>query len=373
MKYFFIAGEVSGDQHAANVIQHIFQLDNNAIIEGWGGDAMQQKGAIIHKHIRELAFMGLVEVLANIKTILRNFSTCKKQIDTFQPDVVILVDYPGFNLRMAKWLKKQNYRVIYYISPTIWAWHESRIHIIKRCVDRMICILPFEKAFYEKHHYKADYLGHPTAETIVNEKKFPSTLKKSKPTIALLPGSRVQEIKNMLPIMLEAIADFIQYDVCIAQSPNIDKQVYAPYIGNLPIQLIQHATYDLLKIADVAIVTSGTATLETALFGVPQVVCYKANPLSYHIAKRIVKVKYISLVNLILQREAVKELIQDELFAAAIKHEVNMLLSNAERQKKMKDDYQELEKKLDGEQVSLKVARLIVEDLASQLTHKPNH
>ncbi|MCC7028913.1 MAG: lipid-A-disaccharide synthase [Chitinophagaceae bacterium] len=365
MKYFVIAGEASGDMHAANMIKYLQVMDAEARVAGWGGDQMQAQGVQLMKHIQELAFMGFAEVLMNIGTILKNFTLCKKQISAFKPDLLVLVDYPGFNLRMAGWAKKQGYKVVYYISPTVWAWKENRIVKVKKYVDRMICILPFEKAFYARWDYAADYVGHPTVEVIEREKAKPSVLH-YKNVIALLPGSRKQEIDKMLPVMLQAVAEYADFQILIAQAPNLNKDVYAPHLKNTNAELLQHQTYNILKIAKVAIVTSGTATLETALFNVPQLVCYIANPVSYAIAKQLVKVKYISLVNLILDKPAVLELIQDEVTSTYIRREVEKLLKDNERKEQLQADYDQLKSLLHEGSASEQVAEIIYQ---SALNH----
>jgi lipid-A-disaccharide synthase len=341
MKYFIIAGEASGDLHGSNLVKELKALDPKADIQGWGGDKMQAAGVEVQKHIRELAFMGFVEVLMNIGKILKNFSLCKKQILHFHPDVIICVDYPGFNLRMAKWGKIKGFKIAYYISPTVWAWKENRVETVRQYVDRMICILPFEKDFYATKNVTVDYVGHPTVDVIEYEKSVASSIEGNK-LIALLPGSRKQEIDKMLPIMLEATKTLTECRLVIAQAPNLDRDVYQPYLKDHRIELVQHKTYDILKVAKAAIVTSGTATLETALFGVPQVVCYIANGLSYAIAKRLVKVDYISLVNLILHRESVLELIQHDMTVENVKTELEKLLYDATRKDQLRNDYAEL-------------------------------
>jgi lipid-A-disaccharide synthase len=363
MKYFIIAGEASGDLHGSNLVKEIRKLDPKALILGWGGDKMQAEGVIILKHIKELAFMGFVEVLTNIKTIMANFRLCKKQLAGSNPDIIIFIDYPGFNLKMAKWSKLQGFKTAYYISPTVWAWKENRIKTIKKYVDRMICILPFEKKFYEARGCQVFYAGHPTAEVVRKEKAIPSTIPYEK-VIALLPGSRVQEVNKMLPIMLEAIKDLKDHKVIIAQAPNLDAAIYAPFLQQHPFEIVQHKTYDILKVAQLALVTSGTATLETALFNVPQVVCYIANPISYTIAKRLVRVKYISLVNLILNRESVKELIQDELTMASLKKEIDALMHDETKRNNLLQDYHELESMLVEGNASENTARWIYELVA---------
>lgn len=358
MKYFFISGEASGDLHGSNVIKELHLLDTHAEIIGWGGDKMEASGMLLKKHINELAFMGFAEVVMNLPTIIRNFRLCKKQIIDFNPDVVVLVDYPGFNLRMAKWCKQHGYKVAYYISPTVWAWKENRIETIRQYVDRMICILPFEKDFYAARNLEVSYVGHPTVDIVEQEKKIPSSIQEKK-VIALLPGSRKQEIQKMLPLMLEAVKNFPDYVVIIAQAPNLSKEVYEPFLKQYPFQLVQHKTYDILKVADAAMVTSGTATLEAALFHVPQVVCYIANSVSYAIAKRLVKVKYISLVNLILDKPSVVELIQDDMKVANIIHELKRLLFDEQRKLEIATDYNKLTNMLKQGNAAAKTAGII--------------
>lgn len=358
MRYFILSGEASGDLHASHVVRKLKTLDSHAVFQGWGGDAMKEAGVDIQKHIRELAFMGFVEVLANLGTILSNFKRVKKQIRLFKPDVVVLVDYPGFNLRMAKWAKKQGFKVAYYISPTVWAWKENRAKIIRDYVDEMICILPFERAFYkERWNMNVHYVGHPTAEIVREELKKPIP-ESAEPIIALLPGSRTQEIRTKLPIMLDAVRSYSQRKIVIAQAPNLDASVYEPYLQDASIELRQHATYSILRQAHMALVTSGTATLETALCKVPQVVCYKANPISYWLARKLVRVQYISLVNLILNRASVTELIQHDLHVTRLKQELERIDQGRFREQQLKD-YHELEALLTEGDVALNVARII--------------
>ena len=339
MKYYIIAGEASGDLHGSNLIKEIKLLDNAASSRCWGGDKMEAAGATLVKHYRDLAFMGFVEVLKNLKTIFNNLDFCKKDILTYKPDALILIDYPGFNLRIAKWAKQQGLRVIYYISPQVWAWKENRVNTIKRDVDKMLVILPFEKDFYKKWDFEVEYVGHPLVDVISNfysdEKLFAN-----KNVIALLPGSRKQEILKKLPIMLEASRNFPTYHFVIAKAPGIEESFYndllAPYSN---VSYVVNKTYRLLSESKAALVTSGTATLETALFGVPEIVCYKGNNISYQIAKRLVKIKYICLVNLIMDKEVVKELIQGELTVDNITKELNEILSNPVKQQQLKNDY----------------------------------
>jgi len=373
MKYYIISGEASGDLHGSRLISAIRNLDHQAQIRAWGGDKMKAAGATIVKHYRDLAFMGFAEVVANLPTILRNMRFCKKDVSDFQPDVVILIDYPGFNLPMAKYAKAKGLKVIYYISPQLWAWKEGRVHTIKRVVDRMLVILPFEKAFYRKWGIEVDYVGHPLIETIEEFKKHnqPEDIRSSwgidpnQNVIAILPGSRKQEISAMLPIMMDAAAQFPNETFYVAQAPGIDDAFITSFTNSLKnVRIIKGKTYDLLSIATAAWVTSGTATLETALFKVPLVVCYKGSPLSYAIAKRVIKVKYISLVNLILDRPAVPELIQHDLTPARLIEELHRILHDAKHQETFKRSTVELDNILmeDGK-ASEKAAAIILNEL----------
>ncbi|MBC5840933.1 lipid-A-disaccharide synthase [Flavobacterium sp. F-380] len=371
MKYYIIAGEASGDLHGSNLMKALYQEDSVADIRFWGGDLMESVGGTLVKHYRELAFMGFIEVVFNLKTILGNIKVCKKDILKFKPDVIIFIDYPGFNMRIAKWAKESGIKTHYYISPQIWAWKENRIKDIKRDVDKMYVILPFEKDFYEsKHNYPVTFVGHPLIDAIHNQKaivlddfRIQNNLS-DKPIIALLPGSRKQEITKMLSIMLSVIKDFPDYQFVIAGAPSQDYSFYESFITNSNIKFISNKTYDLLKIATAALVTSGTATLETALFKVPEVVCYKGSWASYQIAKGIITLKYISLVNLIMDEEVVTELIQDDFNTKNLKKELVKLLAPAHREQLLKK-YNLLETKLGGTGASKKTARLIVADLKS--------
>ncbi|MBU0940886.1 MAG: lipid-A-disaccharide synthase [Bacteroidetes bacterium] len=371
MKYYIIAGEASGDLHGSNLMKALYQEDSDADIRFWGGDLMESVGGTLVKHYRELAFMGFIEVVFNLKTILGNIKVCKKDILKFQPDVIIFIDYPGFNMRIAKWAKEIGIKTHYYISPQIWAWKENRIKDIKRDVDKMYVILPFEKDFYEsKHNYPVTFVGHPLIDAIYNQKAIvlddfrTQNNLSDKPIIALLPGSRKQEITKMLSIMLSVVDDFPDYQFVIAGAPSQDYSFYESFITNSNIKFISNKTYDLLKIATAALVTSGTATLETALFKVPEVVCYKGSWASYQIAKRIITLKYISLVNLIMDEEVVTELIQDDFNTKNLKKELVKLLAPAHREQLLKK-YNLLETKLGGTGASKKTARLIVADLKS--------
>lgn len=365
MKYYIIVGEASGDLHASNLMKSLKKHDTKAEFRFWGGDLMQAQGGTLVKHYRDLAFMGFAEVFMNLRTILKNISFCKKDVLAYKPDVLILVDYPGFNMRIAEFAKKNNIPVHYYISPQIWAWKENRIKKIKRDVDKMYVILPFEKPFYEdKHQFPVHFVGHPLLDAI-SDKLTPSEeefRKKyqlvEKPIIALLPGSRKQEINKMLSVMLEMIADFPAYQFVIAGAPSQEYEFYQPFLKNYKVKFISNKTYDLLANAHAAIVTSGTATLETALFKVPQIVCYKANSISYMIAKRLVNLKYISLVNLIMDKEVVTELIQNDFNKNRLKMELHKILDENNR-KEIFMNYFELEKELGGKGASDRIAKLI--------------
>jgi lipid-A-disaccharide synthase len=364
MKYYLIAGEASGDLHGSNLILELKKLDVTAQVRCWGGDGMQAAGATVVKHYKDLAFMGFAEVVKNLPTILRNIRFCKEDIAAFKPDVLVLIDYPGFNLRIARWAKSQGYKVIYYISPQVWAWKESRVKMIRNVVDKMLVILPFEKEFYEtKWDYKVAYVGHPLVEVVntflQNGTAAPQLFQK--PIVALLPGSRRQEVAKKLPLMLEVSTAFPEYQFVVAKAASLDDAFYNSYLNQYPhVAGVTNQTYALLSQATAALVTSGTATLETALFGVPQVVCYKGSPISYQIAKRLVKIKYISLVNLIMDKPIVTELIQDNLTVANISRELKDILQNEDRMQKIKKDYADLKNLLQqGGNASAKAAALI--------------
>jgi lipid-A-disaccharide synthase len=369
MKYYIIAGEASGDLHGSNLMKALYKEDPNAEIRFWGGDLMQNVGGTLVKHYRELSFMGFIEVVFNLKTILNNIKICKKDIQEFQPDVLIFIDYPGFNMRIAKWAKELGMKTHYYISPQIWAWKENRITDIKRDVDKMYVILPFEKDFYEKkHHYPVEFVGHPLIDAIqnrttVDEESFRKEHNlDEKPIIALLPGSRKQEITKMLSVMLSVVNDFPDYQFVIAGAPSQEYSFYAPFLKTKNSHFISNKTYDLLSVSTAALVTSGTATLETALFKVPEVVCYKGSWASYQIAKRIVTLKYISLVNLIMDKEVVTELIQDNCTSKNIKIELQKLLETDYRMQVL-ENYNVLEKQLGGSGASEKTAKSIVRNI----------
>lgn len=385
MKYYIIAGEASGDLHGSNLIKELQKLDGQSTFRAWGGDLMTAAGAEVVKHYKDLAFMGFAEVIKNLPTIFANLKFCKQDVAQFAPDVLILVDYPGFNLRIAEWAKQNGLKVVYYISPQVWAWKENRVKKIKRVVDKMLVILPFEKAFYEDQwDYKVEYVGHPLVQVISEAQKQLGTLKTIQPNgkglqdnavsgggkkiVALLPGSRKQEIAVKLPIMLQVSQRFPQYRFIIAQAPGQPIEFYQPFIApyqNVEVALSGQA-YTLLPQSVAALVTSGTATLETALFGVPQVVCYKGSPISYHIAKRLIKIKYISLVNLIADKPVVTELIQHELTPENVARELDAILHNEQRIQQIKRDYKSLKSLLQQQgNASERAAQLIQEVLAN--------
>lgn len=346
MKYYLIAGEASGDLHGSNLIKALHLQDTSASIRCWGGDKMEAAGATIVKHISSLAFMGFIEIIKNLRTILKNIRFCKNDIRNFQPDVLVLIDYPGFNLRIARWAKKQNIRTVYYISPQVWAWKEKRVHSIKKNVDKMIVIFPFEKTFYDKWNYEVEYVGHPLVPVVENFKKDHSYIQKVKGTIALLPGSRKQEIKAKLPVMLQATKQLPGHEFIVAKAPSIDAEFYAGFLKDYPNIYLFDGTYTLLMQSEAALVTSGTATLETALFNIPEVVCYKTGNLSYEIGKRLVKLKFICIVNLIMNKEVVKELIQHDLTPENIVHELRLILTEHGKRDQIFRDYEELRKLL---------------------------
>ena len=366
MKYYIIAGEASGDLHASNLMKAILQKDHNSEFRFWGGDLMEkvanQKPV---KHYKELAFMGFLEVAMNIRTILKNIKICKEDIKNYQPDVLVLVDYPGFNLRIAEFAKSIGIKVVYYISPQLWAWKEGRVETIKKYVDEMLVILPFEKDFYKKHQVDAHFVGHPLLDAIsdlpeisVENFKKENDLNE-KEIIALLPGSREQEVEKMLSLMLSVRDSFKNYQFVIAGAPSLPKEFYQKFVDD-DVHFVSNKTYDLLRCSKAALVTSGTATLETALLNVPEIVCYRTSTISYEIGKRVVKnIKFISLVNLIMDREIVKELIQKELNTENLVAELQSIL-DGEKRDKMLENYELLREKLGGKGASEHAAEIIV-------------
>ena len=364
MKYYLIAGEASGDLHGARLIRQLHLRDQDAEVQAWGGDLMAQAGATIKKHYRELAFMGFVEVIQNLRTIFKNIEFCKKDIQSFKPDALILIDYPGFNLRIAQWAKAQGYKVFYYISPQLWAWKADRAKIIKSSVDKLYTILPFENAFYQPYGIIPEYVGHPLLEAVAEYKTDPEIVKKlaGSKILALLPGSRKQEISKMLPLYLRATASFPEYKAVIAAAPSQPIELYEQIMSDVGVsaEIIKNQTYDVLSLASLAWVSSGTATLETVLFGVPQVVCYTGNWISYQIAKRLVKVKYISLVNLILDQAVIPELIQDEFnITRLVQTTQNLNISQ------IKSHYSRLNQLLQPLNASQRVASSIISSISN--------
>jgi lipid-A-disaccharide synthase len=366
MKYFIIAGEASGDLHASNIVKQIKILDPNAEIQGWGGDMLVANGVNVNKHIRDLAIMGFIEVVKNIKTIQRNFKDCKKQIKDYNPDVVIFVDYPGFNLRMAGWAKKHNFKTIYFISPNVWAWKESRVKKIKKYVDKMYVILPFEKEFYKKHNFDVEYYGNPLVDLIKNYKNKPfdefytKNNLSGKPIIALMAGSRKQEISKILPIMVKVEKHFPDYEFVITGAPSIDKDFYAEYLKDSKIKLLFGQTYEILSHSTAGLITSGTATLEAALFKLPQVVCYKTSFSSALIAKLVLNIEHISLVNIILGKCAVTELLQFDLTEAKIVEELKKIIPNGNNLEQIQDDYRKLYNMLNNDEIYKNIASSII-------------
>ncbi|MDR2236743.1 MAG: lipid-A-disaccharide synthase [Chryseobacterium sp.] len=365
MKYYIIAGEASGDLHGSNLMKALKIKDPEAEFRFWGGDLMQAQGGTIVKHYRDLAFMGFLEVAMNLRTILNNIKFCKEDIRKNKPDVLVLIDYPGFNLRIAKFAKELGIKVVYYISPQLWAWKEGRVEIIKKYVDEMMVILPFEEDFYKKHGVHSHFVGHPLLDAISTLQEISiDGFKKEhglneKEIIALLPGSRKQEVEKMLEIMLSVRPHFTEYQFVIAGAPSLPKEFYQKYVDD-NVHFVSNRTYDLLRCSKAALVTSGTATLETALLNIPEVVCYRGSSISYAIAKRLVKnISYISLVNLIMDREVVKELIQSDLNTQNLVSELHKMLKGETRTKVL-EDYRLLREKLGGKGASENAAGVIL-------------
>lgn len=372
MKYYVLAGEASGDLHASNLIKEIRLLDGDARFRGFGGDLMEQAGMTVLKHYRDLAFMGLVPVIMNIRTIQKNFRFCEQDMLDFKPDVLILIDYPGFNLRMAKFAKANGIRTFYYISPKIWAWKKKRVYRVKAHVDEMFTILPFEGDFYRRYDYPVNYVGNPLLDAILEKKTVPDFLKfrnenklPEKPILAVLPGSRKGEISVLLPIMLEAAAQFPEFQCVVAGAPNMGKEFYQPFMKGKQVPIIWGKTYEILNHSRVAIVASGTATLETAILNIPQVVVYQLTPnwLFKYLKKFFLKTRWVSLVNIILGREAVTELIQSDFTLKNVVNELKKIIDNPENEKRMLADYKEMMVKLGEPGASKKAARLMVDKL----------
>jgi len=347
MKYFIIAGEQSGDLHGSNLVKSLLKCDQTAEIKCWGGDLMESAGAELLMHYKKTAFMGFLVIVKNLGVIRRNLALCRKQISEFKPDVVILIDYPGFNFRIAEFSCKSGFRVFYYISPKLWAWKESRVERVRKYVGRMYIILPFEVDFYKKHGIDVEYRGNPLmdeAENKLNDFKDHGDIRRSlgldnRPVIALLAGSRNHEVAHILPKMIESVSHFPDYQFVVAGVKSLPDELYQKIIGNKPAKLIKDRTYEILYLSDAALVASGTATLEAALFGVPQVVCFKGETISMMIAWAVIKVKFISLVNLIAGYEAVRELIQFDLNEKNLVAELKALLPGGSKREKMLEDY----------------------------------
>ena len=372
MKYYIIAGEASGDLYGSNLIKEIKKIDSKATFRAWGGDLMNLEDVKLVRHYKDHNYMGFAEVIWNLRTILKNITFCKEDIKKYNPDALILIDFPGFNMRIAKYFNKSSFPILYYIAPQVWAWKEKRVELIKKYVDSLYVILPFEKEFFKKHGIETTYHGHPLLEHIINFKKDKSTpkldfiktnnLNPKRPIIALIPGSRKQEIIKKLPIMLNAVSVYTkEYNIVIA-GMNIHNDIYQNITSKYNVNIVYEDTYNLLNQSNFALVTSGTATLETAFFNVPQVVCYKANWISYSIAKSLVKIKFISLVNLILNHESVKELIQKELNDVNLNEELSRII-NVSHENSIKNDYKKLISKCKGEDVSKNIAKSMLKTL----------
>jgi lipid-A-disaccharide synthase len=370
MKYYIIAGEASGDLHGSYLVKHLIKIDANAKIRAWGGDLMEAQGASLAMHYKEIAVMGFIDVLKKLPQIFKNISFCKKDLLEFKPDAVIFIDFSGFNLRIAPWAKENGFATHYYIAPQVWASRPKRVEKIKSSVDHLYVTLPFEPDFYKKHHYSTTFVGHPLLDPI-SDLKAPEenwltkqNLALEKPIIALLPGSRKGEIKAVLPLMIKACNLFKDQQFVLAAAPNISRKMYTDIIGDASVKIVQGQTYALLQHAKAALVTSGTATLETALIGVPQIVCYKTQWLTYWIAKKIITLPYISLVNLILDKEAVPELIQNNLNVKNLKTHLNKILQGAERENQL-ENYQILKQKIGAGGAAERTAAAIVRSLKS--------
>lgn len=370
MKLYIIAGEASGDLHGSNLIKALKAQQNSLSIRAWGGDLMEKQGAHVVKHYRELAFMGFYEVLINLRTILRNIRFCKQDIEAFQPEALILIDYPGFNLRIAKWAHEKGIPVLYYIAPQVWAWKENRIHAMRAHIQHLFVVLPFEKEYFEKRNMPVTFVGHPLLDQLSNSTETKEQFQTrhglpSKPIIALLPGSRKQEIKTMLPIMLEMTQHFPAYQFIVAGAPSQTEAFYQSIALDKKLTILFGQTSEILRHADAGLITSGTATLEAGIYKVPQVVCYKGSPISYAIAKRLVKIKYISLVNLILDRAAVTELIQHDFNVQKLQGELQDLLKNPERTNEIQRNYDELHQSLGGPGASDRTANAMLKIIQS--------
>jgi len=372
MKYYIIAGEASGDLHGSKLIREIQRFDPQAEFRCWGGPLMQETGAALVRHYKDLAYMGFLEVLVHLRKIFQNIAFCQKDLEHYAPDAVILIDYPGFNLRIARFASLRGFPVFYYISPQVWAWKSSRVRSIKRYVNRMFVILPFEQEFYKKFDYPVEYVGHPLLDAIPGEPDESSRLRfleryqlPDEPLIALLPGSRYQEIRAMLSVMAEVVPFFPGYQFVVGAAPAIPDELYTSILQGKKVQIIRVRTMELLRHAEAALVTSGTATLETALAGIPEVVCYKGNPVSFWLARRLVHIRFISLVNLILNRESVRELIQHLFNKENLTYELQQIL-RPEIRARLSKDYEKLREVLGGPGASARTAAQIVQYLSEK-------
>jgi lipid-A-disaccharide synthase len=371
MKYFIIAGEQSGDLHGSNLVRELFIADKEAEILCWGGDLMESAGATLMMHYRKTAFLGFFVILKNLRTIARHLSLCKKQISEKRPDVVILIDFPAFNLRIARYVKSLGIKVFYYISPKFWAWNEKRVKKVKKYVDRMYIIFPFETGFYKKHGIRVEYRGNPTIdETEKRISSLPSGQEifkmlqlGDKPVIGILAGSRSHEVKSILPQIVKVVRDFPDYQFVVAGVKNLPDELYLEIIQNEPVKLLKDRTYEVLNISEAAIVASGTATLEAALFNIPQVVCYKGDFFSMLIAWIVIKVKFVSLVNLLTDSEVVKELLGYSLNKKNLQTELKAILPRGDKREKILSDYKLLKEKLGPSGASGRIARAMVEEL----------
>jgi lipid-A-disaccharide synthase len=378
MKYYIIAGEASGDLHASNLMKGLREVDSQAQFRVWGGDLMQAQGGVVVRHIRDLAFMGVWEVLKNLRTIFGHLALCERDLMSFRPDVLILVDYPGFNLKMARFAHKQGLPTFYYIAPKIWAWKESRIHTIRKFVDRLFVIFPFEVSYYDQHQMSVVYEGNPLKDAIADYLRQAETREAfmarhqlpDKPLIALIPGSRHQELKWILPEMIQLVPRFPGYQFVVSGVPSIERSVYDSLMQGAALPLIFGETYNLMNFAQAAVVTSGTATLETALFGTPQVVVYKTSPVTYAIGRPFVHIEFFSLVNIIMKRQVVKELLQFGL-PGDMERELRRLLYDEDYRARMLQEYQTLQQSLGEPGVSRRVAAQMVATLKGSLTRKP--
>jgi lipid-A-disaccharide synthase len=364
MKYYLVSGEASGDLHGANLMKALKEQDNNTDFRFFGGDLMRNEGGALVKHYADMAFMGFIEVALNLPAILKNLKFCKQDIAAWQPDVLILIDFPGFNLKIAEFAKDQNLLVCYYISPKVWAWNQKRVLKIKRIVDHLFCILPFEVDFYKSWGMEVDYVGNPLLDAVTGFKPDDNFINDNhlsqKKIIALLPGSRRQEISRLLPEMIGLREKFPDHQFIIAGAPSFSTDYYTQFIAGKNIPVLFNATYDLLNNAEAAVVASGTATLETALFNVPQVVVYKGHPISISIARMVVKIRFISLVNLIMDSLVVKELIQQDCSTQNIAFELENILNNKSYRHKMLANYDKLDEKMGVPGASAKTAALII-------------